>query len=164
MNPASWLHGVYLFTAIVGIGVTAVDMLGLFGDVDGDSNGDTDTEMDGVAGEAGSLLSILRYLRTGVYFCVGFGPLGIVAEFLGTVKVPNVADVEQLEAAVRKDDRRAAATQLFDLTCQNLGIEEDLASTHRSLLCEPAPQPTPGQSFSLTPLGGSVNFPSKTKP
>ncbi len=91
MNPTSWLHGVYIFTAIVGIGVTAVDMLGLFGDAGGDSDGDTATEMNGVAGEVSPLLSILRYLRIGVYFCVGFGPLGIVAEFLGTSMLGSLA-------------------------------------------------------------------------
>ena len=93
MNPASWLHAFYIFTAIFGIGVTAVDMLGLFGDEGGDNDGDTatDTEMHGVAGEASPLLSILRYLRTGVYFCLGFGPLGIVAELLGTSMLGSLA-------------------------------------------------------------------------
>lgn len=93
MTPASWLHGFYIFTAIFGIGVTAVDMLGLFGDEGGDSDGDTaaDTEMPGVAGEASPFLSILRYLRTGVYFCLGFGPLGIVAELLGTSMLGSLA-------------------------------------------------------------------------
>jgi hypothetical protein len=93
MNSASWLHGLYIFTAVFGIGVTAVDMLGLFGDEGGESNGGTatDTEIQGVGGEAGPFLSILRYLRTGVYFCLGFGPLGIVAEFLGASRLGSLA-------------------------------------------------------------------------
>jgi len=31
MNFAAWLHGLYLFTTIVGVGVTLVDLLGLLG-------------------------------------------------------------------------------------------------------------------------------------
>jgi len=84
MNSASWLHGVYIFTAIFGVGVTAVDLLGLFGHDNGDSGGDiaTGTETHGAGGEAVHFLSVLRYLRTGVYFCLGFGPLGLAAEVL----------------------------------------------------------------------------------
>ncbi len=89
MNWASWLHGLYLFTTIFSVGVTAVDMLGLFGTGEGDS----DTDADGA--DSGSdhipLLSILRYLRIGVYFCLGFGPIGLVAEVAGASTLGSLA-------------------------------------------------------------------------
>ena len=49
MNLTSWLHGLYLFTAVFGVGVTAVDMLGLLGTGEGDGNGSG--EGDGAGGE-----------------------------------------------------------------------------------------------------------------
>lgn len=93
---ASWLHGLYLFLTVFSVGVTAVDMLGLFGagEDSGDTGtGDTDTGAtdtddatpdDPSAGESGPLLSLLRYLRIGVYFALGFGPVGLVAEWTGS--------------------------------------------------------------------------------
>lgn len=92
MNPAAWLHGLYLFTTVFGVGVTAVDMLGLLGT--GESDADGAAEGDGAGGEDADgsgndgghtpLLSILRYLRVVVYFSLGFGPLGLVAEATGS--------------------------------------------------------------------------------
>lgn len=97
MNSAAWLHGLYLFTTIFGVGVIAVDMLGLLdtghdhGAVDGAADGAADG--DGAGGEDADsaedggghtpLLSVLRYLRLAVYFSLGFGPLGLVAEATG---------------------------------------------------------------------------------
>ena len=91
MNLTSWLHGLYLFTAVFGVGVTAVDMLGLLGTGEGDGN--SSGEGDGAGGENADgaddggghvpLLSVLRYVRIGVYFALGFGPLGLVAEATG---------------------------------------------------------------------------------
>lgn len=84
----SWLHGLYLFTTVFSVGVMAVDMLGLFGAGESDSNADDlsadDASADDTsAGASGPLLSILRYLRIGIYFALGFGPVGLVAEWTG---------------------------------------------------------------------------------
>jgi hypothetical protein len=94
MNPAAWLHGLYLFTTILGVGVIAVDMLGLLGTGDGDGDADGVAEGDGAGGEDADgdgeggghtpVLSILRYLRLAVYFSLGFGPLGLAAEATGS--------------------------------------------------------------------------------
>lgn len=81
MPLASWLHGLYVFTAVFGVGVTVVDMLGILGPGD-DENGGADAGAD--TGMAGSVLSILRYFRTIVYFSLGFGPLGLMAEWSGS--------------------------------------------------------------------------------
>ncbi len=83
MIPESWMHGLYLFTTIFAVGVTAVDMLGILGTGEGNADsGDGAGETAGAGGDVG-LLSILRYLRTFVYFSLGFGPLGLVAEATG---------------------------------------------------------------------------------
>jgi hypothetical protein len=84
MNLISWLHGLYLFTSIFGIGVTAIDMLGLLGTGESDADGAADG--DGAAESGGHMpvLSVLRYLRIAVYFSLGFGPLGLVAEATGS--------------------------------------------------------------------------------
>jgi len=92
MNPAAWLHGLYLFTTIFGVGVIAVDMLGLLGTGDANADGDgdgggADGEDAGGDGDGGAhtpVLSVLRYLRLAVYFSLGFGPLGLVAEATGS--------------------------------------------------------------------------------
>jgi membrane protein implicated in regulation of membrane protease activity len=83
-----WLHGLYLFMTVFSVGVIAVDMLGLFGTGDSDSdasdlNADDASADDTSAGASGSLLSILRYLRIGIYFALGCGPVGLVAEWTG---------------------------------------------------------------------------------
>ncbi|MCZ6874880.1 MAG: hypothetical protein O7G88_15350 [bacterium] len=78
MNLISWLHGLYLFTSIFGIGVMAIDMLGLLGTGEGDADGAAD------GGGHMPVLSVLRYLRLAVYFSLGFGPLGLVAEATGS--------------------------------------------------------------------------------
>ena len=82
MNWASWLHGLYLFASVFGIGVTVVDLLGLFGS--DDTSSDTGDEAATSAGESGPTLSILRYLRLAVYFALGFGPVGLAAEWAGS--------------------------------------------------------------------------------
>ena len=68
----------YIFAAVFGVGVTLVDMLGLLGSNDGDG-GDGDGDDGGGGGGHASVLSVLRYLRMVVYFCLGFGPFGLVA-------------------------------------------------------------------------------------
>lgn len=111
------LQGLYWFTAILGVGVTVVDLLGLLGtggqtdggQADGaaavDAGADSGSEPAGgepVSGEsAGSeagggesaggesvggapVLSFLRYVRTAIYFCLGFGPFGIASAAFGS--------------------------------------------------------------------------------
>ncbi len=84
MNVASWLHGLYLFTTVFGVGITAVDLLGLLGADGGDGDGVGDADGAAAAGGHVPVLSVLRYLRMGVYFSLGFGPVGLVAEATGT--------------------------------------------------------------------------------
>jgi len=99
MGIDAWIHGLYTLTAVFGVGVTAVDMLGLLAtdsDTDGDSGdgGDDGSGHDGGAHDHGGdsshdhashsgVLSVLRYLRTLIYFSLGFGPTGLVAELMG---------------------------------------------------------------------------------
>lgn len=73
------LRNLYLFATIFGIGFLVVDLLGLMG------TGDDGTETDDTGGEevGGGILSALRYVRTGLYFCAGFGPTGLVAGLFG---------------------------------------------------------------------------------
>ena len=100
------LQALYWFTAIFGVGVTVVDLLGLIGsggegDGAGDGSGhgegadDGAGQADGVhddSGQAGggeegagaSVLSFLRYVRTAIYFCLGFGPFGIASGVFGS--------------------------------------------------------------------------------
>jgi membrane protein implicated in regulation of membrane protease activity len=91
MTPESWLHGFYLFTTIFAVGVTAVDMLGILGTGEGDGDGGDGAGEAASAGGYGPLLSILRYLRTFVYFSLGFGPLGLVAEATGAGVLGSLA-------------------------------------------------------------------------
>jgi hypothetical protein len=85
MDIAAWLHGFYLFTTVFGVGVTAVDMLGILGEGHhtGDHVGDTAADHNGDDHGHGPLI-LLRYLRMAVYFALGFGPLGLVAMTTGT--------------------------------------------------------------------------------
>ena len=99
------LQALYWFTAILGVGVTVVDLLGLIG-----SGGQADGGADGSGAEAGGevsggqasgsqaagedaggasgggapVLSFLRYVRTAIYFCLGFGPFGIASTAFGS--------------------------------------------------------------------------------
>lgn len=90
MILAGWLHGLYLFTTIFAVGVTAIDMFGLLGTSEGDGDGGGD---DGGVADAHAhvpLISILRYVRTGIYFALGFGPLGLLAEATGSTAVGSL--------------------------------------------------------------------------
>lgn len=123
-----WLISLFIGTGIFGIGVTIVDMIGIFShddSGDGDSDGlietddggdldfdleldntdsgvdvDTDTDTDGDSGfeaEEASLIAhthqnkgnviitIITILRTLVYFCLGFGPIGLIATLGGNM-------------------------------------------------------------------------------
>ena len=97
------LIGLYWFAAILGVGVVTIDMLGLLGGDDGGDGGDggdaggdggdaggdgADGEGDGEEGGEGgggfTVLSILRYLRIFIYFCLGFGPIGLASNAFGS--------------------------------------------------------------------------------
>ena len=85
------LTGLFWFATIFGVGVTVIDLLGLIGGgsgedgSDGGDQGDNGGE-DGSQGEVGGapVLSFLRWARTLVYFCLGFGPFGLAAGAFGS--------------------------------------------------------------------------------
>lgn len=97
------LQGLYWFTAILGVGVTVVDLLGLIGaggqadggqtgagddgaaavDAGGDSGG-SESSAGGESAGGAPVLSFLRYVRTVIYFCLGFGPFGIASTAFGS--------------------------------------------------------------------------------
>jgi hypothetical protein len=105
----NYLHLIYLVTTIFGVGVMLLDLLGVFTHslgahgTDANSHGAEDTSLSDSAHHTdhnhtdlqdhqnhGSiqnhvpLLSILRYIRIFVYFCAGFGPMGILGELTGS--------------------------------------------------------------------------------
>lgn len=99
MDLSSLLHGAYVVAAVFGFGVMAIDMLGLLGDHDDGAGGhghghggdghhlSGDLDADGhhtSSGSHTSLLMLLSRLRLVVYFCVGFGGLGLAAEYTGS--------------------------------------------------------------------------------
>jgi membrane protein implicated in regulation of membrane protease activity len=92
----AWLDGLYFFATVFGVGVTAVDMLGILGNgghhAHGAQGDHGHVAHDGVHhGAHVPLLSILRYLRMGVYFALGFGPLGLIAETTGVGVLGSLA-------------------------------------------------------------------------
>lgn len=92
---ASLLHSLYIFTAVFGVGVTLLDMVGIVGHLTSESHtpADHDLTADNHSDDANShhddggshitVLSTLYYLRIFVYFSLGFGPLGWIAEISG---------------------------------------------------------------------------------
>ncbi len=88
---SSLLHLIYIFTTAFGVGVTLLDIIGIVGHLSDsatdhnlpqDHPDDTNTHhSDG--GSHSPVLSALYYLRIFVYFCLGFGPLGWMAEMTG---------------------------------------------------------------------------------
>ena len=85
------LTGLFWFAAIFGVGVTVIDLLGLIGGGSGEDGGDGGDQgdnggEDGSQGEVGGapVLSFLRWARTLVYFCLGFGPFGLAAGAFGS--------------------------------------------------------------------------------
>lgn len=109
---AAYLHLAYLFATVFGVGVMALDLLGVFvhttdGATDSANDGShvddvsqadanhTNTDHSSDHGSANTnhlpILSILRYLRMFVYFCAGFGPLGLIAEFNGSSLIATLA-------------------------------------------------------------------------
>ena len=81
------LTGLFWMTAIFGVGVTVVDLLGLIG-----GGSDDGGASDGAGGDGGGapVLSFLRWLRTLVYFCLGFGPFGLAAGAFGSGPVASL--------------------------------------------------------------------------
>lgn len=87
------LRNLYLFATIFGGGFLIIDLLGLLDSGDGDADaGDADAgnvdagEVDDVGGGEGigrGIIGILRYIRTFIYFCAGFGPTGLAAGLFG---------------------------------------------------------------------------------
>ena len=85
------LTGLFWFASIFGVGVTVIDLLGLIGGGSGEDGGDGGDQGDNGGedsshGEVGGapVLSFLRWARTLVYFCLGFGPFGLAAGALGS--------------------------------------------------------------------------------
>ena len=109
----TWLNGVYIGCTLFSVTITALDFLGFLGgsqDNDGGGDAGSDTPDDGAdaggtrfdtdlpgdeafTGKAShesvphtgkvAVLSVLSYLRSLVYFCLGFGPTGWVAITMG---------------------------------------------------------------------------------
>ena len=115
-----WLNGVYIGCTLFSVTITVLDFLGFLGgnqdsDSGGDAGGDSsddgadsgstrfDTDFPGdeaLAGKAShesvpqtgkvAVLSVLSYLRSLVYFCLGFGPTGWVAIAMGNGAVQSL--------------------------------------------------------------------------
>ena len=87
------LTGLFWLTAIFGVGVTVVDLLGLIGGGSDDAGAGGDDQGSGAhdGGVGGApVLSFLRWLRTLVYFCLGFGPFGLAAGAFGSGPVGSL--------------------------------------------------------------------------
>ena len=91
------LTGLFWMTAIFGVGVTVVDLLGLIGGGSEDAGAGADDsggdDPGGGAHDGGGgapVLSFLRWLRTLVYFCLGFGPFGLAAGAFGSGPVGSL--------------------------------------------------------------------------
>lgn len=78
---AVMLRNLYLFATIFGVGFLVIDLLGIFDS--GDDGGDAGDDGGGGETAGGGILSVLRYFRTLLYFCAGFGPTGLVAGLFG---------------------------------------------------------------------------------
>lgn len=83
------LTGLFWFASIFGVGVTVIDLLGLIGggsddDAGGGSGEDGGADGHHGAGSGAPVLSFLRWARTLIYFCLGFGPFGLAAGAFGS--------------------------------------------------------------------------------
>jgi membrane protein implicated in regulation of membrane protease activity len=118
MSLSLLFQGIYIFTTVFALGVTAIESLGLLGDSDdggadadhGDAldvhGGDEAGAADEASGEHGvavrgnawqqsrrsgqTLFAILGALRIAVYFCLGFGPMGLVAILFGASAIVSL--------------------------------------------------------------------------
>lgn len=103
------IHGLFVATAVFGVGVTLIDLLGLLGDHGDDGHGSdghgggghgggdgssgtvfTEGSEPGQGGH-GTILVLLRSLRLTVYFCLGFGLLGLAAGYTGSGTLGSLA-------------------------------------------------------------------------
>ena len=78
------LTGLFWFAAIFGVGVTVIDLLGLIGSGSDDSGEGGSDDRGSDQGAGSPVLSFLRWARTLVYFCLGFGPFGLAAGAFGS--------------------------------------------------------------------------------
>ena len=103
------MQGLFWFAAVFGVGVTVIDLLGLLGGGSAGDSGDAggaadsgDTAVGGLNGSSDSsgtgdhgagapVLSFLRVARILVYFCLGFGPLGLAATAFGSGTAGSLA-------------------------------------------------------------------------
>jgi len=83
------LRNLYLFTTIFGLGYLAVDLIGIFDAGEGHDHVAADDDGGGEE-VGGGILSALRYFRTFLYFCAGFGPTGLVAGLFGYATWPRL--------------------------------------------------------------------------
>ncbi|MFP4375920.1 MAG: hypothetical protein ACLFP4_02650 [Spirochaetales bacterium] len=99
----NWLLSLYIGATVFGAGITLIDLMGVLGGEQADGEADADGEIDGdadAADDAGGehppsvlghdrrrpgdrILALLSLLRTLVYFCLGFGPVGWFAVATG---------------------------------------------------------------------------------
>ena len=92
VKAESMMQGLFWFTAIFGVGVTVIDLLGLIGSGGQADGGSAAEAADDGSGEEGGgedgggapVLSFLRYVRTAIYFCLGFGPFGLASTAFGS--------------------------------------------------------------------------------
>jgi len=100
-----WLLSLYIGATVFGAGITLIDLTGAFGGEEADGEGDADDfggETDGAEADDPSdaehhpsvlghdrrtpgdrLLTLFSLIRTLVYFCLGFGPVGWFAVATG---------------------------------------------------------------------------------
>lgn len=81
----------YIITGVFGLGVTIIDLVGIFGDDTGDM--DAEGDLDGDSGVSviahegrnfsGLIIKIITLLRSLIYFCLGFGVIGFIAVYTG---------------------------------------------------------------------------------
>ncbi len=77
------LRNLYLFTTIFGGGFLIIDLLGILDSGSGDSDAGEVDNAPSSEGLGRGIIDLLRYIRTFIYFCAGFGPTGLVAGLFG---------------------------------------------------------------------------------
>ena len=91
------MFGIYLFALIFGFGVILIDMLGLIGSDHGsgdDDSSDLDASDDGVLlpdlRRGRWVYSALNFLRSVVYFALGFGAVGVFGSLTGNSFISTI--------------------------------------------------------------------------
>ena len=112
-----WLNGVYIGCTLFSVTITVLDFLGFLGESQGGDSGDAGGDAHGDGAENSGMsfdadfraddaqsgksppesatgkiavLSVIAYLRSLVYFCLGFGPTGWVALTMGNSAVQSL--------------------------------------------------------------------------